>query len=162
MSFDAPLRRKFRLERIQSARRGIKEILFYTPGAVAKYFLQHGVIDEWPAESFGIKRDAARGEFCDVHRHGGHEITKNAFDCILRNAPDAEETENVVNAKGIEVATHLRKTTLPPVKAVLFHARPVVGRKAPVLTFGGEGVRRRAGLHVGVKQFRLLPDFRAV
>src|ERR1700722_2166872 len=151
MFFHVPLGRKFRLERIQSARRGIEEIPLYAPGAIAKYFPQHIVIDEWMAKSFPVKGDPSRGKFADFHRYCGHEITKNAFDRVLWNAPDAKETKNVVDAKGIKVTTHLRKTPLPPIKAVLFHPWPIVGGKAPILAFGGEGVRRRAGLHVRVK-----------
>src|SRR5208283_3148956 len=81
---------------------------------------------------------------------------------VPRNAPDAKEAENVVNAKGVKITTHLREAPFPPIEAVLFHAQPIVSGEAPILAFGGEGVRRRARLHVGVKQRWLLPDIRAV
>ena len=130
----------------------MQELALHTFSAAAECFAQHGVVDEWPGEAIEVKRDAAGGEFGGPHRNGGHKITENAFDRVKRDAPDAEEAQNVINAKSVEVTTHLRQAPLPPIKAVLLHARPIVSGKAPILALGGEGVRRRAGLHVGVKQ----------
>ncbi len=105
--------------------------------------------------------DSALAEFRELHRNRRHKIAENALDRVCRAAPDAEEAEDVVNPKRVEVAAHLREPLFPPRKAVLHHARPVVGRESPVLALGRKRIRRRAGLHIRVEKFRLLPHIRA-
>ena len=96
------------------------------------------------------------------NRNRRNEIAEDAFDRVRRAAPDAEKSKNVVNAERVEIISHLREPLLPPRETVGGHARPVVSREAPVLALRGEGIRRRAGLQVHVKQLRLLPRIRAV
>ena len=68
------------------------------------------------------------------------------------NLPDAEKAQDVVDTVGVEIASHHLQAALPPSVAVLGHCLPVVGRKAPILTLGGEVVGRRAHLLVKVEQ----------
>ena len=56
-------------------------------------------------------------------------MAEDAFDRVRRTAPDAEKSEDVVNAKRVEIIPHLREPFFPPRKAVGGHARPVVSGK---------------------------------
>ena len=58
----------------------------------------------------------------------------------------------MVNSVCIEIAGHHLQAALPPSVAVLGHRLPVVGREAPVLSFGGEVIWRGTNLHVKVEQ----------
>ena len=69
-----------------------------------------------------------------------------------RNLPNAEETEHVVEAIGVEVVCHVAEACLPPGISVACHFVPVVGGKAPVLSVSGEEVGRCTGVAVKMKQ----------
>ena len=140
-----------------------KKPLFHLMAAFfTKDLLQDFFRDEWFQQAVALKDDVTLIELRQLHRNGGSKKSQDALYRVRRTAPDAEETENVVNAKRIEVIAHLCEPMFPPREAVLLHARPVVGRKSPVLPFHSESVRRRTGLRVGMEKFRLLPDIRAV
>ena len=79
----------------------------------------------------------------------------------LGDLPDAEETQDVVDAEGVEVFGHLAQAALPPGIAVFCHFIPVVGGEAPVLAVFREGVRRCAGLRVHVEELRVAPGVHA-
>src|SRR5690606_2592059 len=74
-----------------------------------------------------------------------------------RNAPYAEETQYVIDAKCIEVITHLSEALFPPCESILLHALPVVGWELPVLSHCGEVIRRSSGLRIHVIHFRRHP-----
>ena len=90
-------------------------------------------------------------------RKCGIEITEQPMDCIHRNLPYPEETENMVNTIGIEIFSHLAESVFPPFKPVASHLLPIVGREAPVLTEHGEVIRRSTGLAIHVEKSRRLP-----
>lgn len=75
----------------------------------------------------------------------------------MRNLPNAEEAENVVDAIGGEIGRHLCKTLFPPPIVVTAHRLPVVGGETPVLSVDGKGIGRRTGLAVEVKQVGFCP-----
>ena len=157
MSFDLALGRKFCFQRIPAAFLQIQEGPFHFFAIIRKNLLQHIVGDERFQKPLRIEQHAAVAEFFQFDGDGRDEIAQDAFHRILRNAPYAEETQDVINAKGVEVTSHLLESLAPPCKAVLFHARPIVRGEPPVLALHSEGVGRRAGLHIHVEQFRLLP-----
>ena len=64
--------------------------------------------------------------------------------------------EDVINAEGVEIISHLRETAFPPREAIGRHARPIVSGEAPVLTFRRKRIRRCARLHIQVEEFRRL------
>ena len=76
---------------------------------------------------------------------------------IHRNLPDAEETENMVDAVSVEVFRHLAETCFPPCEAVAVHLFPVVCRETPVLTEDREVIRRCACLAVHVEELGIDP-----
>ena len=96
------------------------------------------------------------------HGQGGHELTQQTVHGVHRNFPDSEETEDMVNAVGIEVFRHFAETLHPPRIAVLFHDIPVVGGETPVLSVYGEIIGRCAGLSVQVEIVGFCPCFYAV
>ena len=160
--FHLPLRGEFQFQEKVTAGVQNQEIAFHLFGGGAKNFPHNFVSDERFHIAVVVEGNSALAELSDLHRDGGNKKSQNAFNRVRRTAPDTEEAEDVINPKRIEVGAHLFEPLLPPGKTVLFHARPVVGRKAPVLTLRREGVRRRACLHVRMKKFRLLPDIRTV
>src|SRR5436190_21392599 len=97
-----------------------------------------------------VKWDVARRKIRLGNRHRGNEIAQNAFHGVRRNTPDPEESQDVINAKGVEVAAHLFETLLPPGEAVILHSRPVISGKPPILSLFRKRIGRRASLHVEV------------
>jgi hypothetical protein len=90
------------------------------------------------------------------------EVPQQAAGILLGDFPDAEESEDVVDAEGVEVAAHLPEARLPPGEVVLAHLLPVVGREAPVLPVGAEEVGRGARRGVEVEELRVPVGFGAV
>jgi len=95
-------------------------------------------------------------------RHGWIELAQQTSHGVFGNFPDAEETEDVVDAVSIHIQGHVSETPLPPVVIVLSHACPVIRGEAPVLSGRRKAVRRGAHLYAGVEQFGLVPGFHAV
>ena len=85
------------------------------------------------------------------------EITQQAVNGIHRDLPDAEETEDMVDAVCVEVFGHLAEARFPPSEAVSVHHFPVVSREAPVLTEDREFVRRSTGLTIHIEQVGVNP-----
>lgn len=76
--------------------------------------------------------------------------------------PNAEETQHMVDAVGVEVLRHLAEALYPPLAAIGQHHVPVIGREAPVLAIGRESVRRGACLAVEVEILGLYPGLYTV
>src|SRR5690242_9291729 len=91
-----------------------------------------------------VKPDPSFAKFIDVNGQGRNEASEDSFYCINGNTPDPEKPKYMVDAESIEIIAHLMKALFPPFKMVLFHLFPVVGGKAPVLSFDGEIIRWRA------------------
>ena len=157
-----PLGGEFGFQRIVSAAGRQQKFAPNRLRLAAENFLQHRVVDERLGHPLAVEVNPARGKFARLQRQRRHEIAENALDRVRRTAPDAEKSENMVNAKRVEITPHLRKPPLPPGEAVGGHARPVVSGKAPVLALGGKRIRRRARLHVQMVQLRRLPGVRAM
>ena len=121
-----------------------------------------GILDEKDVRVPGVHRvEALVSEVLAAVRQRRVEMAHEAALVRNGNLPDAEESEDMVDAEGIEVLRHLAHPRLPPGEAVLLHFLPVIGRESPVLTVRGEGIRRGAGLAVHVEEFRMLPGIHA-
>ena len=72
---------------------------------------------------------------------------------IARYLPYAEETQDVVDAVGIEILGHLAETRFPPDVSVFLHFVPVVGGQEPVLAQNREVIGWCSGLTVQVEIF---------
>ena len=66
--------------------------------------------------------------------------------------PNAEETKDMIDAVGVEIAGHHLQAATPPGVVVFGHCCPVVGREAPILSLGSEVIGRGSNLHVKVEQ----------
>ncbi len=93
--------------------------------------------------------------FLARHRQRRLELSVETALLRHRNLPDAEESEHVVDAVGVEILRHLAEAAHPPLTAVLHHLVPVVGGEAPVLSVFAEGIGRSACLPVEVEVARL-------
>ena len=101
-------------------------------------------------------------DFVFAHGQSRRELPQQALHTVGGDFPNAEETENVVDAVGREVLRHVGETTLPPQIAILAHGLPVVGGEAPVLPIGREGIGWRTGLSVQIEIERFYPCFHRV
>ena len=95
-------------------------------------------------------------------RQGRVEMAHHSARELDGNLPDAEETEDMVDAERVEIAAHLAQARLPPGEIVLRHLLPVIGREAPVLPVRAEIVGRCAGRGVEVEELRVPVGLRAV
>src|SRR6266542_909967 len=77
---------------------------------------------------------------------------------MIRNAPDTEETKNMIYPECIKIITHLLKALLPPCKTIFTHFITVKSREAPVLSYHCKINRRGTSLHIHMKKFRMLPS----
>src|SRR5687768_6492020 len=112
---------------------------------------------KWPAKAVVIEPDAAFTKFGNIDGNGRYKNPQYAFHRIGGNAPDAEKTQYMINAEGIEIIAHLFEPPAPPDKTILLHALPVVGGETPVLSFHCKIVRGCARLPVHIVQFRCRP-----
>ena len=78
------------------------------------------------------------------------------------NLPDAEESQDMVNAVGVEVLCHLAEAVHPPAAVVLHHLIPVVGGESPVLAVGRERIGWGTGLLTHVEVAGFYPSLYAV
>ncbi|MBR4822069.1 MAG: 4-alpha-glucanotransferase, partial [Bacteroidales bacterium] len=94
-------------------------------------------------------------------RHRRAEMPHQA--ALLRhgNLPDAEESQDMVDAECVEVLRHLAQAALPPRIVILGHLVPVVGRESPVLPVHGKRIRRCAALRIHVEQVGMAPCIHA-
>src|SRR4030095_8648986 len=115
-----------------------------------KGVVKNFIIDKWFAITIIVKPDTFFAKFLYVDGNGRNEISHNTFNSIHGNAPDAEETKNMIDTESVEVIAHLFKSLTPPRKTILLHSFPVVSRETPVLPFYRKIIRRRTGLHTHV------------
>lgn len=113
---------------------------------VQHFFVQSPVFDFFKAEGQG------RGELSEKRTRG----------LVGRDLPDAEETQDVVDAIGIEIGGHVAETLSPPQIAVAGHALPIVGGELPVLPFLAECIGRGSGGCVKAEELRMLPSVHRV
>ncbi len=124
--------------------------------------VEHPVGDERRGVALLLEVEAVAAYLVGCHGEGRRELTEQTVDGLDGYLPDAEETQDVVDAVGVEVFGHIAEAAYPPLAAVLEHLIPVVGGEAPVLTVDREGVGRCTSLTVEVEVARLHPDVAAV
>src|SRR5450432_2111058 len=93
-----------------------------------------------------IEPDIPVVEFAAIDGYGRRKMSQDTLYGFHRDAPYPEKTQDMIDAKGVEIIAHLLKAPLPPGKAVFFHHFPVISRETPVLSFDRKIVRRGAGL----------------
>ena len=135
----------------------LHEICLFTEHAVKNI-----LVDERTCHEILLEVQAEVLDFFYTHRQCRNELAEQTMYGMRRNFPDAEESEDVVDAVGGEVFGHLAEAFLPPQVVVLFHHVPIVGRESPVLSVGREGIGWCARLSVHVEVIRFNPGFHAV
>src|SRR5664280_1845235 len=111
-----------------------QEVTLHRRAVLSEHVRQHLIGNIRFGEPVMIEFNATAGKLVLIHRNGGDKISENAFYRVGRNAPDAKETKDVIDAERVKVATHLLKAAFPPGKVILHHARPVVSGESPVLS----------------------------
>lgn len=81
-------------------------------------------------------------KFVTMDGDGGIVVTHHAGRVSDRDFPDAEEAEDVVDAEGVEVLSHLRQALTPPSIIIFSHLVPIVCRESPVLSVFRELIGR--------------------
>ena len=121
------------------------------PGMVPAFFAR--IFDK----EFAPGVEAHGAHFVGAVRECRGEMAHQAALVTGGNLPNAEESEDMVDAVSVEIFVHLAQPLLPPGKAGLGHLVPVIGRETPVLAVGAEGIRRSPRLHVEVEELRRHP-----
>ena len=84
-------------------------------------------------------------------------MTQDTKDGILRNLPDTEEAQHVVDTDGVEILSHPAKPAVEPVYQILtfrfLFFTPIISWESPILTIMGENIRRRTGLGIEMEEF---------
>src|SRR5712664_1940522 len=119
MIFNQVLSGEFRLQGIMTRRDGDQEPALHDCALIAEDLLQDLVRDERFEQTVAVKGDSAPIKLRRSQGNGRNKNSQNAFHGVRGTAPDAEESEDVVDAKGVEVGTHLRETLLPPGETIL-------------------------------------------
>ena len=105
---------------------------------------------------------ARRSEFVESERHARVKVTQNARSFGLRNGPDAEESQHMVNTVGMIELAGLIQAATPPFKVILFNDVPAVRGETPVLAAVAEHVRRSACAVIQREVLAVSPDIGAV
>src|SRR5690606_7647348 len=119
----------------------LQKILFDFFCSFTENFLQHLVSNIRLTKSFIIEPYTSLGKLIYMHRNTRVKVAHDPLHSIDRNTPYPEKTQNMINAKSIEIQAHLPKTLPPPCKIILLHTGPVISREPPVLACGGKIVR---------------------
>ena len=148
----APLRRRF------GAQRAVGDVMpFHLRRGAAEEFAQY-VVGRLRTGVAGVgQQKPCGGQLLARVGQRRPETAEQTVQRIGRYLPDAEETEDVVDAVDVEILPHFAQPRPPPAVAVARHRLPVVGREAPVLPRCGKGVGRRSGLPVEMEEVRILP-----
>src|ERR1700722_18888040 len=100
---DLLLGAEFRLQRIAFIAGWHEEFAPDLIGGSAKNLCEHFVVYEWSGQAVMVEQDAPFRKFVRLDWNGRDEISKNAFNGMGWTAPDAKETKDVINAKGIKI-----------------------------------------------------------
>ena len=118
-------------------------------------------MDIRPQELF-TERESVTFYLFTAHGKGGYKLSQQSMHGIHRDFPDAEESQNVVDAVGVKVFSHLLETFHPPFITVVLHHIPVIGGETPVLPVDREIIGWSTGLSVEVEIIRFCPGFYTV
>ena len=119
--------------------------------------IEVGLLGVWD-EKLRLERHSVRFYLLDAHGKCRRELPEKSRFAALRNLPNAEETEDVVNSVGTEILFHVSESLLPPEITICRHSFPIIGREAPVLAVSSEIIRRSTCRHVHVEEMRLVPS----
>ena len=83
-------------------------------GIAAEDTGQDFVVDKRPRHEILVKLQTVALDFVLRHRQGRGELSEYALDAVDGNFPNAEESEDVVDAVGREIFRHLGEAAFPP------------------------------------------------
>ena len=127
-------------------------MFFHVADVKSEEPLEHAVVDERSREEVLTERQSEVFYLSLCHRQSRREMAEESEECFAGNLPDAEETQYVVDADGVEVLLHPLDAFPKPIYDVCL---PVVGGEAPVLSVLREVVRRRTRRTVKTEEIRM-------
>ena len=125
----------------------------------AEKFVDEPVVDERARVEFFAERQPEVFYLGNGQRQRGREMSQHTVDSIGRNLPDAEESQHVVDADGVEILLHVVQAATEPLDQF---RSPMIGRESPVLALLREDVGWGTGRCLHVEQFRMLARFHTV
>ena len=85
------------------------------------------------------------------------ECTQQSMNSILRNLPNAEESQNMVDTIQVKIFRHFTHTVFPPLESVLLHFFPIICRESPILSQHRKIIRWCTCLTIHIEQIRIYP-----
>ena len=131
-------------------------------GTLMEHAVEYPIGYERLGESLLLEVQSILHYLLTAHCLRRSELSGQTVNAVDRYLPDAEESEYVVDAIGIEEMRHILEATCPPLAAVLQHLVPIVCRESPVLSVHGEIVGRCSSLSVEVEVFGFHPHVATV
>src|SRR5688572_14279203 len=102
---------------------------------LAKHFVDDNIVNKRFAEALLFEPYTLLTKFIDVHRHTGNKSSHDPLYGMCRDAPDTEESQDVIDPECVEIIAHLFKPLFPPQEAVFLHPFPIICWEPPVLTY---------------------------
>src|SRR5947207_10747349 len=99
---DLSLRGELGLKRPGSGR-SLQKVLLHKRGIPVEQVRQHSAVDERLGVALAVKRNSALVKFRSANGNRRNEMAHQAGGCINWNAPDAEETQDVIDSERVEV-----------------------------------------------------------
>src|SRR5919109_3416771 len=121
MIFHLALRMKFRFQVIMAVAR-IEQKGFELFFVRTKHFPEYGIVDKRFAITLVVEPDAPLFKFEQTDRYGRNKGAHDPFHGMNGNAPDAEKTEYMIDAKRVEIIAHLDKALMSPFKTIGGHS----------------------------------------
>ena len=116
----------------------------------------------WLGESFAVHPEVVVvAHLVGSVRHSRIECSQQPVNGVIRNLPNAEEAQDMVDSISIKIFSHLAETVLPPLIAVALHHLPIVGGESPILSHNREVVGRSASRAIHVEQLGIEPSVNA-
>ena len=139
-----------------------QEGLFHPFALFSKHAIKNILADERRSHKVFLEIKTETSYFLWRHRKRWRELTEQSLHTVTWNFPNAEESENVVNAISREILRHFCESAFPPAITVLLHHFPVVSGEAPVLSVSRESIGWRTGLTIHVEIIGFNPSFNRV
>ena len=108
-----------------------EEIVTHILRVDAEDFVDESVVDERTRIELFAERQSEVFYLVNGQRQRGREMAQHSGNGIDRNLPDAEETQYVINAQGVEILLHVAQATTEPFDEF---RTPMIGRESPILT----------------------------
>ena len=164
---------ELRLQVVEPVLLAHQELVAHELGMDAEDAVEYAVVDERTGVELFVEGQPHLLYFLAAHGQRRTEVAHRGIDGRRGNLPHAEESDDVVDAEGIEILLHPLEAAAEILVdgdgrrvmgggGFLLSITPSIGGESPVLSVGMIDVGWRSRLHVEIEEFGVFPSLHAV